>query len=76
MISSKQASKQTNTHTNPNRSPTPISKRGVEQIERVKELYRELELEDVYAKYEEETHSQIKELIAKVDNIPHAVSFS
>ena len=42
----------------------------------MKQLYRELELEDVYAKYEEETHSQIKELIAKVDDIPHAVSFA
>lgn len=40
----------------------------------MKELYRELELESVYAKYEEETHKQIKELIAKVEDIPHAVS--
>lgn len=47
---------------------------GRAQIERVKELYRELELEAVYAKYEEETHKQIKELIAKVEDIPHAVS--
>lgn len=44
------------------------------QIERVKELYRELELEAVYARYEEETHKQIKELIARVDDIPRAVS--
>lgn len=43
------------------------------KIERVKELYRELELEDVYAKYEEKTHKEIKELIAKVEDIPHAV---
>eukprot|EP00903_Cladosiphon_okamuranus_P010630 g10052.t1 len=43
------------------------------KIKRVKELYRELELEAVYAKYEEETHKQIKELIAKVEDIPHAV---
>ncbi|CAM9425222.1 unnamed protein product [Pylaiella littoralis] len=43
------------------------------KIERVKGLYRELDLEGVYARYEEETHKQIKELIAKVDNIPHAV---
>lgn len=40
----------------------------------MKDLYRELELEAVYAKYEEETHKQIKELIAKVEDIPHAVS--
>lgn len=39
----------------------------------MKELYRELDLEGVYARYEEETHKQIKELIAKVDHIPHAV---
>ncbi|CAN0232238.1 unnamed protein product, partial [Ectocarpus sp. 4 AP-2014] len=43
------------------------------KIERVKELYRELKLEEVYAKYEEDTHKQIKELIAKVEDIPHAV---
>ncbi|CBN75787.1 Farnesyl pyrophosphate synthase [Ectocarpus siliculosus] len=43
------------------------------KIERVKELYRELKLEKVYAKYEEDTHKQIKELIAKVEDIPHAV---
>ena len=39
----------------------------------MKELYRELELEAVYAKYEDETHKQIKELIAKVEDIPPAV---
>lgn len=27
----------------------------------------------MYAKYEEETHKQIKELIAKVEDIPHEV---
>ncbi|CAM9470845.1 unnamed protein product [Ectocarpus sp. 8 AP-2014] len=43
------------------------------KIERVKELYRELKLEEVYDKYEEDTHKQIKELIAKVEDIPHAV---
>ncbi|CAM9169892.1 unnamed protein product, partial [Ectocarpus sp. 12 AP-2014] len=43
------------------------------KIERVKELYRELKLEEVYAKYEDDTHKQIKELIAKVEDIPHAV---
>lgn len=43
------------------------------KIERIKELYRELELERVYAEYEEKTHKEIKALIAKVDNIPHAV---
>ncbi|CAM9751119.1 unnamed protein product [Scytosiphon promiscuus] len=44
-----------------------------EKIARVKELYRELKLEAVYAEYEEATHKQIKELIAKVEDIPHAV---
>lgn len=40
----------------------------------MKELYREMNLEAVYAEYEEATHKQIKELIAKVEDIPHAVS--
>lgn len=43
------------------------------QIERVKALYRDLDLESVYYKYEEETHKQIKDLIAKVEHIPHEV---
>lgn len=45
------------------------------QIERVKELYRELDLESVYKDYEEKTHKEIKELIAKVDDVPRAVSY-
>ncbi|CAN0143490.1 unnamed protein product [Ascophyllum nodosum] len=44
-----------------------------DKIERVKALYRDLDLESVYYKYEEETHKQIKDLISKVDHIPHEV---
>ena len=39
----------------------------------MKALYRDLDLESVYYKYEEETHKQIKDLISKVDHIPHEV---
>lgn len=42
----------------------------------MKALYRDLDLESVYYKYEEETHKQIKELIAKVEHIPHEVRYN
>lgn len=37
-------------------------------------MYRELELEKLYKEYEEKTHAEIKALIAKVEDVPHAVS--
>ncbi|CAM9628183.1 unnamed protein product [Discosporangium mesarthrocarpum] len=43
------------------------------KIEAVKKLYRELELEKAYKEYEDGACKEIKELIAEVVDIPHAV---
>ncbi|CAM9703001.1 unnamed protein product [Choristocarpus tenellus] len=43
------------------------------KIEKIKALYRELDLEGAYKEFEEKTFKEIKALIAKVDDIPRAV---
>lgn len=40
------------------------------RVDKVKALYRELQLEEVFNAYEEQSHSEIKDLIAEVTDVP------
>lgn len=40
---------------------------------KVKQLFKDLNLPDVYQKYEEQSYSEIMNLIKKVDNMPQTI---